>query len=171
VRAHRLIFGEFVLRYAPDAFYVGVIAMKSIILAALSGLLVLGASPAQAVCLWNCEPTEGTALKVFENSLQRNNPGAPYQIESVKKLNAAKLNMGGAEIHVILIEVIAKFPQGVNTGCLRGGENAYSVNCVAAHTGVSGRFVAEPGARVSFREEIRFQKTDKGWLGMDGALY
>jgi hypothetical protein len=145
--------------------------MKFIAAAGAFSLLVLFTVPAQAICLWDCRPTESDARSVFEKSVRRMSGGAPFKIESFEKTNGQDMNMMGMEGYVMDVTAVVIFPQGVNTECLKGRGNSFSMKCIGLATGADRGLVLAPGARKTFSSRVGFQKTERGWRGDDGVIY
>ncbi|MTD93108.1 hypothetical protein GIW81_02030 [Hyphomicrobium sp. xq] len=144
--------------------------MKSLF-AGVCALMTFVTLPAHAMCLWNCTPSEGAARSVFENYLRQQTNGAPFTIESFKKLKEYPIANMGREGYVIDVDVVVSFPQGSHPECVSGGGQGYSMKCLTMNTGVRGAIVAEPGERRSMRSSMLFEKTSSGWVGSDGVAY
>lgn len=156
---------------------------KTKIVAAVALAAVLSAARAEAFCLFSCEPGAQDARKVFENRVKKKfDPDAKIVNFDVSRF--WRLDVEGAGHHAVEFYFTAsvEFPKGANLDCKpEGPEGARTVKagCSASDyysTTVSNleikeRQYIEPGAKIDFKDETRFDQDPKGWKGQDGNIY
>ncbi len=155
------------------------IKLKFIALALFATMLA--AAPAKAFCLFACEPTAEDTRKVFEN-LVRKKFDLDAKIQTFDVTRFWRLDVEGAGHAGVEYFFTAKveFPKGANLDCKpEGAENTVKADCSASSyysTTIQNKMVKErqyiePGKVIEFKDETRFDQSDKGWKGQDGNIY
>jgi hypothetical protein len=155
---------------------------RTVVIVALSLLLAPFAlsTPGSAFCLFSCEPSEANAQQVFENVV-RARVQAPVSVSNFRKTNGAKISFGGMEGYEIQFVADVDFPQGFvrrPNGVFEEIQlNAEGNNRVLSLRDLGnwkpklvGRKFWEP-VSFSMAGTVSFQKTEKGWQGIDGRVY
>jgi hypothetical protein len=142
---------------------------------------ILANAPAKAFCLFGCEPANESARKVFENLVRTKfDPGA--KIQNFNEDRFWRLDVEGAGHAGVEFYFTAKveFPKGANLDCKQEGpDSAVKPGCSAStyysttiqNQMIEDRQYIEPGKVVEFKDETRFDQSDKGWKGQDGNFY
>ncbi len=156
--------------------------MTRLKIAALTVLaLGLATAPAKAICLFNCEPDEADARKVFENLVKKKfDPDAKiidFKVDRFWRLDVEGSGHAGVEYY---FTAKVEFPKGANLDCKpEGADNAVKPGCSAStyySTTIQNKMVKErqyiePGKTIDFKDETRFDEGAKGWMGQDGNTY
>lgn len=140
----------------------------------------LAAGPARAFCLFSCEPTAENARRVFENRIKSKfDPDAKIVKFDVSRY--WRLDVEGAGHHAVefYFTGTVEFPKGAHLDCKPDAAGAVKEGCSASayfsttvsNQEIKGRQYIEPGARIEFKDETRFDESSKGWKGQDGAIY
>jgi hypothetical protein len=143
----------------------------------------LAAGRAEAFCLFSCEPTADDARKVFENRLKQKF-GADAVVEKFDVTRFWRLDVEGAGHAGVeyYFTATVSFPKGANLECKPDEAGAVKPGCSTSKyfsTTVSNQEVkdkqyVEPGAKIEFTDETRFDEASqgsKGWKGQDGNFY
>jgi hypothetical protein len=154
---------------------------KLVIIAVCLGLgLLVQNTRGNALCLYSCEPTEANAQQVFENVLRARVQTA-VSVSNFQKTNGVKMSFGGLEGYEIQFVADVDFPQGFvrrPNGVFEEIQlNAEGNNKVSSLRDlgnwkpklIGGKFW-EPFS-FSMAGTVSFQKTEKGWQGIDGRVY
>ncbi|PWB82322.1 MAG: hypothetical protein C3F11_12490 [Methylocystaceae bacterium] len=156
---------------------------KSTIVAAALLATLLSAARADAFCLFSCEPTAAEARKVFENRVKKKfDPDA--KIVNFEVSRFWRLDVEGAGHHAVEFYFTgsAEFPKGANLDCKPegpAGAQTVKAGCSASkyysttvsNLEIKDRQYIEPGAKIDFKDETRFDQDPKGWRGQDGNIY
>ncbi|MBI1867136.1 MAG: hypothetical protein HYS06_02365 [Methylocystis sp.] len=155
--------------------------LKIVALILLVGALISG--PAEAFCLFGCKPTTADARRVFENLLKAKF-SAPFNIVSFEETRFWEIDVEGAghQAHESYFKALVEFPQGANLDCKpEGTDGAQTVKSGCSpskfySTTISNQMIKErqyiePGAKIAFKDETRFDQDRKGWKGQDGNFY
>jgi hypothetical protein len=126
----------------------------------------LFARNAKAFCLTSCDPTEADGQKVFENLLHRIFGNVPFTVTSFKKTNGMSITNAPVQSYQLFFEGAIQLPQGANPDCNPNGNTLQVLSCQTM-----GRKFYPPGQIITYKETYVFQKTEKGWLGVDGVVY
>lgn len=156
---------------------------KSKIVAAALLAALLSTVRAEAFCLFSCEPTAEEARKVFENRVKQKFD-ADAKVVNFDVSRFWRLDVEGAGHHAVEFYFTAavEFPKGANLDCKpEGPEGAQTVKagCSASkyysttvsNQEIKDRQYIEPGAKIDFKDETRFDQASKGWKGQDGNIY
>jgi len=154
----------------------------TVVIIAISLLLSLfGLSThGNAFCLFSCEPSEANAQQVFENVLRARVQTA-VSVSNFRKTNGVKMSFGGLEGYEIQFIADVDFPQGFvrrPNGVFEEIQlNAEGNNKVLSLRDLGnwkpklvGRKFWEPFS-FAMAGTVSFQKTEKGWQGIDGRVY
>jgi hypothetical protein len=140
----------------------------------------LAAGRAEAFCLFSCEPTADHARKVFENRVkQKFDPDAvveKFDVTRFWRLDVEGAGHAGVEYY---FDATVAFPKGAHLDCKPDEAGAVKPGCSASKyysTTISNQEIKdkqyiEPGARIEFKDETRFDEAGKGWKGQDGNIY
>ncbi|MBY6242584.1 hypothetical protein [Methylosinus sp. Sm6] len=140
----------------------------------------LAGSRAEAFCLFSCEPTAENARKVFENRVkQKFDPDAvveKFEVSRFWRLDVEGAGHAGVEYY---FDATVSFPKGAHLECRPDETGAVKPGCATStffSTTVSNQEVKdkqyiEPGAKIEFKDETRFDESSKGWKGQDGNFY
>jgi hypothetical protein len=143
----------------------------------------LAAARAEALCLLGCEPSNDDARKVFENRVKKKfDPDAKvvnFNVERFWRLDVEGYGHRSLEFYFV---ALVEFPKGANLDCKpEGPEGAQTVKagCSASkyysttisNLEVKDRQYIEPGSKIEFKDETRFDQDPKGWKGQDGNVY
>ena len=81
-------------------------------------LALLSAIPANAFCMFGCNPTEAHARQIFENLLKQR-VDKPFKIVEFKQTMAERLEMHatGEKGYEIFFNARVEFPEGANLEC------------------------------------------------------
>lgn len=144
---------------------------------------VLSSARAEAFCLFSCEPTAEQARKVFENRVKQKFD-KDAKIVNFEVTRFWRLDVEGAGHNAVefYFTGTVEFPKGANLDCRpEGTEGAQTVKdgCSASkyysttisNQEIKGRQYIEPGAKIDFKDETRFDQDPKGWKGQDGNFY
>jgi hypothetical protein len=126
----------------------------------------LSTCEAHAFCMMNCEPTEADGQKVFENLLHRIFGNVPFTVTSFKKTNGMSITNAPVQSYQLFFEGAIQLPQGANPDCNPNGNTLQVLSCQTM-----GRKFYPVGQIITYKETYVFQKTEKGWLGVDGVVY
>jgi hypothetical protein len=141
----------------------------------------LATAPARAFCLFNCEPSEADARKVFENLVKKKfDPDA--KVVSFEVTRFWRIDVEGAGHNSVEYYFTAnvEFPKGANLDCKpEGPEKIVKPGCSAStyySTTIQSQMIKdrqyiEPGKTIEFKDETRFDQDPKGWKGQDGNIY
>jgi hypothetical protein len=142
---------------------------------------MLATAPAKAFCLFGCEPTNDDTRKVFENLVRKKfDPDAKIQAFDVTRFWRLDVEGAGHAGVEYFFTAKVEFPKGANLDCKpEGAENAVKAGCSAStyySTTIQNKMVKErqyiePGKVIEFKDETRFDQSDKGWKGQDGNVY
>lgn len=149
---------------------------------ALTLFAVFGATlPAKAVCLFNCEPGEAEARKVFENVIKKKfDPDAKvvaFNVDRFWRLDVEGAGHAGVEFY---FTAKVEFPKGANLDCKpEGSDKTVKAGCSPStyysttiqNQMIKERQYIEPGKVIDFKDETRFDQAGSGWKGQDGASY
>ncbi|ATQ69726.1 MULTISPECIES: hypothetical protein [Methylosinus] len=140
----------------------------------------LAGTRAEAFCLFSCEPTAENARKVFENRVKQKF-AADAVIDKFEVTRFWRLDVEGAGHAAVeyYFDAAVSFPSGANPECKPDEAGAVKPGCSASKyfsTTVSNQEVKdkqyiEPGAKIEFKDETRFDEAGKGWKGQDGNSY
>jgi hypothetical protein len=135
--------------------------------------------PANAWCIFSCEPSEATGKQVLENVLLSMFK-TPVVVSNFKKTNARKATMG-VEMYEIQYQADIDFPQGFVprpsgfwdefTSGAEGNARVTDLRGMMTWTvKSSGTKFWEPHSLAAIGAVV-FVKTEKGWQARDGRLY
>lgn len=153
---------------------------KSKIVAAALLAASLTAGRAEAFCLFSCEPTADNARSVFENRLKKKfDPEAKvtkFEVSRFWRLDVEGAGHAGVEFY---FTGTAEFPKGANLDCKPDASGAVKAGCstsnyfstTVSNQEIKDRQYIEPGAKIEFKDETRFDQDPKGWKGQDGNVY
>lgn len=151
---------------------------KIVALALFAGLAAT--APAKAFCLFNCEPTEADARKVFDNIIKKKfDPDAKiveFKVDRFWRLDVEGAGHAGVEFY---FTSKVEFPKGANLDCKPDAAGAVKEGCSAStyysttiqNQMIKDRQYIEPGKVIEFKDETRFDQGDGGWKGQDGNKY
>lgn len=155
--------------------------MKLLKFVALAAFVVFAAAaPAKAFCLFNCEPTEADARKVFENVVKKKfDPEAQivdFKVDRFWRLDVEGAGHAGVEFY---FTSNVNFPKGANLECKPDAEGKVKEGCSTSDyfsTTIQNQMVKEkqyiePGKTIAFKDETRFDQEGGGWKGQDGNKY
>jgi hypothetical protein len=140
----------------------------------------LAGSRAEAFCLFSCEPTAENARKVFENRVRQKFAAdavvEKFEVTRFWRLDVEGAGHAGVEFY---FDATVAFPTGANPECKPDESGAVKPGCSASRyfsTTISNQEVKdkqyiEPGAKIEFKDETRFDEAGKGWKGQDGNFY
>ncbi len=140
----------------------------------------VAAAPASAFCLFNCEPTEADARKVFENLIKKKfDPDAKivdFKVDRFWRLDVEGAGHAGVEYY---FTSKVEFPKGANLDCKPAADGTVKAGCSAStyysttiqNKMITDRQYIEPGKVIDFKDETRFDESPKGWKGQDGNFY
>lgn len=139
----------------------------------------LAAVPAQAYCMFGCDPTIDHARQIFDNLLKQRFD-KPGKVVEFKQTMAERLEMHatGEKGYEIFFNARVEFPDGANLDCKPEG-TTFKDGCSPSKHYVTAPRSADPKGRqyiapretVTFDEEYRFYEDPKGWKGPDGNVY
>lgn len=141
---------------------------------------MLAAGRAEAFCLFSCEPTADNARKVFENRVKQKFDSdavvEKFEVTRFWRLDVEGSGHAGVEYY---FDATVAFPKGAHLDCKPDEAGAVKPGCSASKyysTTVSNQEVKdkqyiEPGAKLEFKDETRFDESSKGWKGQDGNFY
>lgn len=142
-------------------------------------LALLSAIPANAFCMFGCNPTEAHARQIFENLLKQR-VDKPFKIVEFKQTMAERLEMHatGEKGYEIFFNARVEFPEGANLEC-KPEAGKFPDGCSPSSHYVTaprssdppGKQYIAPGSTVLFDEEYRFYEAGSGWKGPDGKVY
>jgi hypothetical protein len=150
------------------------------VLAAALLAATLAGSRAEAFCLFSCEPTAENARKVFENRVKQKFDAdavvEKFDVSRFWRLDVEGAGHPGVEFY---FTAIVAFPKGAHLECKPDESGAVAPGCSASKyfsTTISNQEIKdkqyiEPGAKIDFQDETRFDETGKGWKGQDGNTY
>jgi hypothetical protein len=150
------------------------------ILAAALLAAAFAAGRAEAFCLFSCEPKAENARKVFENRVkQKFDPDAVLEKFDVSRFWRLDVEGAGHSAVEFYFDAAVSFPKGANLDCKPDEAGAVKPGCSPSRyysTTVSNQEIKdkqyiEPGAKIEFKDETRFDESPKGWKGQDGNLY
>lgn len=156
---------------------------KSRIVAAALLAAVLSTARAEAFCLFSCEPSAEDARKVFENRIkQKFDKDAKIVNFNVDRFWRLDVEGAGHNAVEFYFTGTVEFPKGANLDCKpEGPEGAQTVKAgcstskyfstTVSNLMVKERQYVEPGAKIDFKDETRFDQDPKGWKGQDGNIY
>jgi hypothetical protein len=143
--------------------------------------LGVATAPAKAFCLFNCEPGDADARKVFENMIKKKfDPDAKildFKVDRFWRLDVEGSGHAGVEFY---FTAKVEFPKGANLDCKpEGPEGTVKAGCSAStyysttiqNKMIKDRQYIEPGKVIEFKDETRFDQDSKGWKGQDGNFY
>lgn len=133
--------------------------------------LLLVADRADAFCIFNCPPSEANARSAFESLLKNQFSGSSFRIVTFEKTNGVERQVFGQKIYELSYKALVELPNGANHECksdknFNWGNFHKSSMCAA-----NGRKYWPPGQKLNYSETFLFEKTERGWMGPDGALY
>lgn len=153
-------------------------AITGIFASALT-LATLAVAPAQAYCVFGCDPTVDHAKQIFDNLLKQHFD-KPGNVVEFKETMTERLEMHatGEKGYEIFFNARVLFPEGANLECKPEG-TTYKDGCSPSKHFVTsprnsdpkGKQYVAPGETVTFDEEYRFYEDPKGWKGPDGNVY
>lgn len=153
-------------------------AITGIFASALT-LATLAVAPAQAYCVFGCDPTVDHAKQIFGNLLNQHFD-KPGKVLEFKETMTERLEMHatGEKGYEIFFNARVEFPEGANLECKPEG-TTYKDGCSPSKHYVTsprssdpkGKQYVAPGETVTFDEEYRFYEDPKGWKGPDGNVY
>ncbi|WP_036292959.1 hypothetical protein [Methylosinus sp. PW1] len=153
---------------------------KSKIVAAALLVAALTAGRAEAFCLFSCEPTADNARSVFENRLKKKFD-ADAKVVKFDVSRFWRLDVEGAGHHAVEFYFTGsvEFPKGANLDCKPDEAGAVKAGCstskyfstTVSNQEIKDRQYIEPGAKLDFSDETRFDQDPKGWRGQDGNFY
>ena len=154
---------------------------KSFLAPAALVATLMAASPAGALCLFGCEPTEADARKVFENLIhQKFDPDAKivdFKVDRFWRIDVEGSGHSGIEYYYT---VKVEFPKGANLECKADAEGKVKQGCSPDtsfySTTIQNRMIKEkqyiePGKVIEFKDETRFDQEGGAWKGQDGNSY
>lgn len=150
------------------------------ILAAALSAAVFAGGPAKAFCLFSCEPTAENARKVFENRVkQKFDPDAVVETFEVSRFWRLDVEGAGHPGYEFYFDATVAFPKGANLDCKPDESAAVKPGCSTSayySTTLSNQEIKDkqyiaPGAKIAFKDEMRFDQGPKGWKGPDGNFY
>lgn len=154
---------------------------KIVAIALLAATFV--AARAEALCLFSCEPTAAEARKVFENRVnQKFDPDAKVIDFEMTRFWRIDVEGSGHNAVEFYFTALVEFPKGANLDCKpEGPEGAQTVKAgcstskhystTISNLMIKDRQYIEPGAKIEFKDETRFDQDPKGWKGQDGNFY
>ena len=146
--------------------------MRSLLCVLFTYSLIVLPSPVRAQCIFglgSCYPSEANAKAVADAMMRHKFSKVPWQMTSFTKVNSKNAEVFGVKVHVIEAQWEVVLPEGLNPECIpnKGGQGSYNMTCFMR---MSEGFYPR-GHRLQFKNEIVFEKTEKGWKGQDGRLY
>ncbi|MBG0809207.1 hypothetical protein IY145_07440 [Methylosinus sp. H3A] len=153
---------------------------KSKIVAAALLATALTAGRAEAFCLFSCEPTADNARSVFENRLKKKfDPDARIVKFDVSRFWQLDVEGAGHKAVEFYFTGTVEFPKGANLDCKPDDAGAVKAGCSASkyysttvsNQEIKDRQYIEPGAKIEFSDETRFDQAPGGWKGQDGKAY
>ncbi len=145
-------------------------------------------SPANAFCLFSCEPTEANAKQILVNILGSSFK-TPATVTNFQKTNGVKANVMGFDIYEMEFRADISFPKGFLTNPgdnvqdkLSNISKGFSVRADLENFKERMSMNWTMKARddkaqwwdpfeFSTAGRVKFRKTEKGWEGMDGKVY
>lgn len=138
---------------------------------------------ADAFCLFKCEPNAEDARKVFENRLKAKfDPNAKVVDFSVTRFWRLDVEGAGHNAVEFYFTGAVEFSNGANLDCKPEGPDGgqtVKTGCSSSKyysTTISNQMIKdrqyiEPGSKIEFKDETRFDQDPKGWKGQDGNIY
>lgn len=151
----------------------------ALVVAAVAATALFG-SRAEAFCLFSCEPTAENARKVFENRVkQKFDPNAVVEKFDVSRFWRLDVEGAGHNAVEFYFDAAVSFPKGANLECKPDEAGAVKAGCspnkyystTVSNQEIKDKQYIEPGAKIEFKDETRFDQSDKGWKGQDGNIY
>lgn len=105
-------------------------------------------------------PSENNGKDVALNIIKKSNSEQYIKLVSFNKTNATEMEVSGQKIYKMDFEAEVEIIKEATYG---GGFKASSPS--------RWFYPKNVGYRNKFKDVLVFQKTEKGWLGMDGELY
>lgn len=170
--------GGTILRAKSNREETKLISKSKIVATALLATTFLSAR-AEALCLFGCEPTAANARSVFENVVKKKfDPDAKVLNFDVTRFWRIDVEGYGHKSIEYYFKALVEFPKGANLDCKPEGDKVKE-GCSAStfySTTISNRMVKErqyiePGAKIEFNDETRFDEDPKGWKGQDSNVY
>ena len=155
--------------------------MKKLMIAAaalVAGFVV--SAPANAFCVFNCEPKPEMARKVFENLVKKKfDPEAVVEKFDITRGWPLDVEGAGHAGYEFYFTAKVKFPKGANLDCKPEADGKVKEGCSAStyySTTVQNQMVKErqyiePGKTIEFKDETRFDEVGGAWKGQDGVSY
>ncbi len=151
-----------------------------ITLVVAAALASLSVSPANAFCMFGCNPTEAQARQIF-HKMMKQRVDKPFKIVEFKQTMAERLEMHatGEKGYEIFFNARVEFPDGANLECRPEEAGKFPEGCSPSNHYVTaprssdppGKQYIAPGSTVTFDEEYRFYEDAGGWKGPDGNIY
>jgi hypothetical protein len=150
---------------------------KIIVLAMFAAFV--GAAPAKAFCLINCEPKPEDARKVFENLIKskfdKDAVIEKFEITRFWPLDVEGAGHAGYEFYYT---ASVRFPNGANLQCKPDGapkagcsDNVSYYSTTIQNQMIKDKQYIEPGRVIEFKDETRFDQEGSKWKGQDGNFY
>lgn len=105
-------------------------------------------------------PSESDGRAFFENHWKEAIQNGTVKVSSFKKVNGQSGEMMGIKFYRLAYEAKIEYPKGLNTRCL---ESNPPLECI-----VGVVKVRSIGQKEVIKEEITFEKTEKGWKAEGG---
>lgn len=135
--------------------------MRNLNMATGVALLIL---PILISCTGGGNPSESDARKVFENQLGDNYKNGHIKLNYFKKTNGMMQEVMGMKVYTLDYEVEMKYPNGLNTQCIREDGRFAGWHCWMVETHKVGEKLQQNGS-------ITFTLTENGWKGSDNEIY
>jgi hypothetical protein len=120
-------------------------------------------TPARALCLWNCTPSDSRVCSAFKTEF-KGTAKYPAEVVGCRKVNGEELNMLGATMYRMYLEVTVRYPQGNFPECIT---NPHMPACYM----LVGQKPMPVGATDTRQIDVMFRKTEQGWADETGRIY
>jgi hypothetical protein len=124
-----------------------------IFLIPLACLSIFIVTPARALCLWDCTPSEAPVCADLKAKIERDR-NYPGHVTSCRKVDGQALEFMGVQAYRMVIEITATYPNGDHP-C---ATDPRKLGCSMIMDKI-----ARPGDSRTRQLEVMFQKTEQGW--------
>lgn len=116
-------------------------------------------------CGGSSTPSESDGRAVFENRLKQTLQNGTVKLVRFNKVNGQMGEETGIKFYKLQYEAEVEYPNGLNINCKdHVAGKRFSWDCYMKE-------VREKGERQVVKEEMIFEKTEKGWKAPDGHIY